>query len=466
MFSCSVNTVDVMTLSERGAPPRDYLPAAVLIAAAMVLGGGGSAWPLPEMGLQCLSAVVIAAVAVDPRRKAARAPWQAWLISALVLAVPAVQLVPLPSALWQALPGRGLTAETLGLVGAENAWRPWSLTPFRTLAALLAMVPAAWLLVDTARLSRSQRAKIVGTIAVVAFASLVIGAGQLPGGEGNPFLLYSDGETHVLTGFQANRNSTADVLLIGMIAAAASIREWNDGRRAPFPASTILVATALVSLLFAVGVLLTGSRTGIVLLSVALLAVALITWPGIAIGRKAAAAFAGGLVLVIGAGAAMLANSRMINAILSRFRFDAEFRPELWRDTLYAIGQYFPFGSGLGSFRPVFVAIERLEVVDETAPNRAHNDYLELALETGAFGCAVLAIIAVVLLVAIIAGARRPPAGSRSIFIFATATLWVIALHSLVDYPLRSMALACIVAASAALLLPVPQRRSEELGVS
>jgi hypothetical protein len=42
--------------------------------------------------------------------------------------------------------------------------------------------------------------------------------------------------------------------------------------------------------------------------------------------------------------------------------------------------------------------------------------------------------------------------------VFAAASLAILALHSLVDYPFRSMALACLGAVSAGLLLSVDRR--------
>ena len=58
-------------------------------------------------------------------------------------------------------------------------------------------------------------------------------------------------------------------------------------------------------------------------------------------------------------------------------------RFDLWQDTLTAIGNFWPVGSGLGSFSRAILPSERFAVIDETFPNRAHNDYLEFLLEAG-----------------------------------------------------------------------------------
>ena len=93
------------------------------------------------------------------------------------------------------------------------------------------------------------------------------------------------------------------------------------------------------------------------------------------------------------AGALAFAGNARIGAVLARF--DARF--DLWQDTLTAIENFWPVGSGLGSFSRAFLPFERFAVIDETFPNRAHNDYLEFLLETGLAG-AVFMFAASVLL--------------------------------------------------------------------
>ena len=125
----------------------------------------------------------------------------------------------------------------------------------------------------------------------------------------------------------------------------------------------------------------------------------------------------------------------------SRGRGDTRF--DLWQDTLTAIGNFWPVGSGLGSFSRAFLPSERFAVIDETFPNRAHNDYLEFLLEAGLAGAAI--VLAAAMLLAILARkAWQTSPDRRPTTVFALGILMVIGLHSLVDYPLRTMALACL----------------------
>ncbi len=424
---------------------------AALLASALMLGGGGSPAPLSELILELLAAGTFA-LWLWSGEVWRQVPRQTWWVVALVAFVPLMQLIPLPPGLWQALPGRELEREALALIGAEHGWRTWSLAPDRTLASLLALGPPLAVLVMTSALNRSGRIALLGVICTAALLTLLVGALQLSAGPDSALRFYGSSD-RVLLGFQANRNSTADFMLIATVAVPALVVEL--ARRDSFPLSrSFVIGTSMVGMaLGALGVLLTASRTGIVLLPLALLAGATVlrTWLGVTPRRLAATALA--VVLALAAAAWLLWNNAVLTRLTSRLSFSGELRPELWRDSLYAARQYFPWGVGMGDFVPAILAGERLEVVRETLPNRAHNDFLELAVEAGAFGLAALGTVASMLAVAARKALRRAATGSAALPIFAIAALGLLALHSLVDYPLRSMAMACLGAACAGLLL-------------
>ena len=424
--------------------------AVLLLASTLVLGGGGTPSPLPETLLEFITVMMVAMwVGHAPQDSSAKVPPAAWWIAGAVLVLPMAQLVPLPPSLWHALPGRNLEQSALGLVGATDSWRPWSMTPDRTLASILAIVPPVVVMLMAASLDTKGRQLLVATVAAAAAVSMLVGGAQIRGGL---FLFYNDTASD-LVGFQANRNSTADVLLIGMMAFAAALREWSDRRRNGLTYQRFVIICACATVIFALGVFLTGSRTGIALLLPAFTAVAAIAWPknGLALkglGMGLAGVSAAGLM-----GAVFLRHSLLVTNIIGRFQQAGELRPQLWLDGLFAARQYFPFGSGVGSFVPSFIAAERLEIVRVTMPNRAHNDFLELAIEGGAFGLLLLALL-VVFLAVLFARALRQPAASRVQVLFAGATLCIFSAHSALDYPIRSMSLACVAGLCAALLLP------------
>ena len=379
-------------------------------------------------------------------------PWPRLTLgfASALFALPALQLVPLPPDLWRALPGREVEAAALDLVGAGERWMPLSVSPPRTLAALLAMIVPAVAVVVAAL--ASPRGRMLGLAALVAMALISLGVGfvQLANGPGSALRFYAASHIEDLTGFQANRNAAADVLLIGMLAVGALTASQPSGWR-----SQGSIAAALAAILLASGVILTASRMGTLLLAgVALAALtvlairyrARLTW-----SRKLAL---GGAVLALAvafAWAVAGAPSRIAGRLAQG---GAEARPEIWHDTLFAIGQNWPWGSGVGTFVPVFIAAERLEVVDPSYPNRAHNDFLELALEAGLPGVLVLVALAGLLVWRLWVRLREQRSRDEQAQLwFAGAVLALVALHSIVDYPLRSMALAAAVGAVVGFIL-------------
>lgn len=446
-------------------PARHTWIVTGLIIAAVVLGGGGSPTPGMEMALQFLAAIAaLAWLWLSPRGNPLL-PQDAglWSVAVIVLALPLLHLIPLPPALWTALPGRETQVAALALIGAENSWQPLSTSPARTLASLLAVVPPLLLFAMTGALDPRQRRWLIVTIAAMAGATAVFGAVQMAGGRA-ALRLYDATHPFVITGFQANRNATADVLLIGIVAvgAIATFTAFEGKRKGRGSAAVSRAGWWLGGLaaLFALATVFTASRAGIALLPVALIACGLMLRAipeRRFLGNVQALA---GAVLALALGLlALFRGNHALRKVAERFDATEDGRTELWADSLHAIGQYWPVGSGMGTFVPTFIAAERLEVVDPSTPNRAHNDYLELALEAGLFGILALALVAAILAVMAVRFWRRYP-DERVQVIFALAVLAIVAGHSIVDYPLRSMSLACLAAVAAGLLALPPRKAS------
>lgn len=427
--------------------------AAGTLSLGLVLGGGGSPAPLAEAALQVATAVLVFAwfAAYGGARPAI--PRAALAIAALLILLPLVQLVPLPPFVWQVLPGRALEAEALGLVGRSNEWRALSLDAPRTLAALLAVLPAAAMLVMTSTLDLAGRRRVVAVLALAALATMVLGAAQVSQGADSPLRFYGPGAAF-LEGFQANHNSTADVLLIGLVAGIAAVRTSALARGGlPNRRAAVLSLAAIVTLVLGLGVFLTASRMGAALLPAALIAAVLLLRPWLPLNRRTLAGAVAVLVSAAALGGVLLARSDAVGRVADRYTLSGELRPNLWRDSLYAARSHFPAGVGMGNFVPALLAGERLEVVRPSVPNRAHNDYLELLVEAGLLGLAALGAIGAILAREGVRALRQRNAEARAAAIVGTAALTILALHSLVDYPLRSMSIAMAAAACAGLIL-------------
>jgi O-antigen ligase len=412
-----------------------------------MLGGGGSPAPRPELALQLVAASACCLWVFLPRD--AGVPRSRGVIALALLAVvlPLAQLIPLPPAVWQSLPGREIERAVLALVGAESAWMPWSISPSLTLAALLAVLPAIAAMVMVSRLDLAGRRTVIACVAIMGLASVAVGTLQLSAAPGSWAEFYP-GSIGRVFGFQANRNAEVDVLLIALVAGAAV---YAGSRRRTIAPTMLFAAFAL---LMALGAILTASRAGIALLPVAALFAAAVAMRGPVPPRRLAIA-GGAALLAVVLLALMVRENAALGRVAERFAVSGDFRTELWTDTIYAIGQYWPFGSGLGTFVPAIIAAERLEVVDETLPNRAHNDFLELALEGGIFGIALLAVMTAIICCMAWRAWRGRNGTDRPLILFAVATLVVITFHSFVDYPLRSMALAHLAGVAAGLFAPL-----------
>ena len=446
------------------ASNRQALVAVGLLVAVILLGGGGTPSPLMELWVQMLAGLAALAwlwLSPPDARLLPRGAFP-WVLALLVALLPALQLVPLPPAIWTTLPGREVQVAALQLVGEEESWRPISLSPPRTLASLLSLFPPLLLLLMTAALAPEKRRWLIAAIAGMAILSALFGAVQLAAGPAAP-RLYAASHEFVVTGFQANRNSTADVLLIGLVALAATALAFPQaagtkpgGERTPRTGGWWLGG---LGLLLCLGTVLTASRTGIALLPVALLACwFLLRRGGAGRARERAAALAAGFLAAALAGAFLLRNNTALKTVAARFDFVGVSRLDIWADSLFVVQQYWPFGAGMGTFIPSYAAAERLEAVDPTLTNRAHNDYLELAVEAGAFGLLILALVAALLAFSAIQASRRRARDSVQL-VFGGATLLIVAAHSMVDYPLRSIALASLAAVAAGMFAAPPGSR-------
>ena len=207
---------------------------------------------------------------------------------------------------------------------------------------------------------------------------------------------------------------------------------------------------------------LTNSRAGILLIPLALVG----SWAVLAAGGAAAGrrrwlpALALALVAALIGLAVLAEGSRALGPVFARFGEHDAFRRELWRDAWFAVRRSWPTGIGLGGAQPALIAAERLEIVDPSVPNRVHNDYLEFLLEGGAAAVAALVCALAALLLAA-TKAWRDPTADRSQIAVGFTILLIVACHSLVDYPMRSMALACLTGVGGGLLLAPPARSDE-----
>ena len=422
--------------------------ALVLLVFSFAFGGAsqGHALRLALVELASLPLLVLAS-----RRLVTTGLWREHrfalgLLAALV-AIPLIQLIPLPPAVWTGLPGRDPMVLALELAGIQPGWSPMSLTPDRTSGSALALAPPAAFFLAVLSLSHIQRERLVQVCIAAAIASILLGAAQLASG-GVSLYVWSWTGFGSVAGFFANRNHLASLLLITLPFAitfgAATLRR-RDQR------TTTLWIGGLFAGLVVVALAAIRSRAGITLFAPVMVFSLLAAW--IAAGRGKPGP--GLLVLVGGVGAALTAVAVLaLPPILARFDTEnqLEGRADRWPLVAETAQTYLPLGSGVGSFDSVYRSVEPLEELDSTFFNQAHNDYLETWLETGWLGIGLILGFFVWYARRTWTAWKAPPSREGDLQRAASIGIGVLILHSAGDYPLRTVTLSVMLALCCGLL--------------
>jgi len=423
----------------------------IFLLLCLILGGASAAGYWANMGLQ-LAAIAIIAWSLVVRRGAPMAPAsrQLLVLTALMISVPLLQLIPLPPEIWTAIPGRQPLADGFGMLGRPLPWLPISLAPARTEASLLWLLPALAVLLGIVRLGNYRATWIAWATAFIAAISVAIGALQLAGGQGSPWYFYTVTNYGATVGFFANANHLATLLVAAIpLLTALYLNARSKGRSAKRASGLLVMLGGAVTVIM-VGVVINASLAGIGLMVPALAASGLLVLRARRKGKLPL--WSGGLLVLLIAGAVTAIYLAPIgnNLTGAGARSDPTSRYLSFANSSKATGDYLPLGSGVGSFQQVYPSYEDPGTVTRYYMNHVHGDYLELALETGIPGMILLVLF-------LLWWGRRTIAIWRSdeadhFALAATVASGLMLAHSLVDYPLRTAALSALFAACVALM--------------
>ncbi|WP_374407118.1 O-antigen ligase family protein [Pelagerythrobacter sp.] len=413
---------------------------ALLVA---LLGGSSRPDAVQILALRPLAALFLAPVLYFWAWPHMRDMCTPFLLLAALTALIAIQLVPLPPGLWQALSGRGPVAELDAALGTAGIWRPLSMVPSRTLDTLASMIVPLTALALIAML-RIRRSALLYTVVALGGVSALLGLLQIAGGDALYF--YDSANRGSPIGFFANRNHAAVFYAMTLVTLAYLATAPDLGRRPPW--HNILLGVLAVLVLLAA--LLTGSRAGLLALVLALAAGAGLFRARHVRRTRARQADATeispvlGLRLALGLGVAAVAG-----IVVLFFVFDSipaldrlaeqgladDMRGQLAPILFEMIGRYGLTGSGFGTFEEVYHISEPAALMLPQYINQAHNDWAQWVIEGGLPAVAIAAGFLVWLV-----GAMRAIFRGRYGFVRGLhwVTLIAIALSaSLVDYPLR-----------------------------
>lgn len=357
------------------------------------------------------------------------------LLAALLLVM--LQLLPLPPALWQSLPGRAVLGEAAAASGQAQPWRPWSIVPGATANAAASLIVPLAVLALIASAGSQARSWLPGVLLSLMAASMMLGLLQLSsGGMNYPFVNDTPGQ---VGGTFANRNHFALFLAMGCVLAPVWAFQERQGRRWRGG-----VAFGLV-LLFALTILASGSRAGMLVGGLAIgLGLLLVRQPLREELRGAPRwAFPALIVMIAGVIAAFIFISVLADRAVSISRVVAlnsedDMRSRALPTMMVMIQTYFPVGTGFGSFAPMFRMHEPFELLQLTYFNHGHNDFLEIVVDAGLPG--------LLLILAALGWWGRTSfrvwrAGTERHHMLAklgSAMLFLLIVASIFDYPART----------------------------
>ena len=373
----------------RFTPHLPFALLAVLFGFLWLAGGASRADVMGQVIVRSVAwAILIAYILFGPRPRLGDARAVAgFLLAATTLA--ALHLIPLPPSVWTALPGRELLIQAAAVIGEEQPWRPLSISPGATLNALSSLIVPVVTLLLAAAFSRSEHWRTATMLLVLIVASSLLALVQFSGSRFDHPLI--NDVAGAVSGSFANRNHFALFAAIGCILAPAwAFQEEGRGAWKPLAALGLIV-------LFAMIILASGSRTGL-----------LVGALGIALGllnvrrqiasklrrlpRKWSIALvvsSAGLVI-----AALILSVTLDRAVsidrASAMQAGEDLRLQVLPVIVEMTKLYFPVGSGLGAFDPVYRIHEPSALLGPAYVNHAHNDWLEVSLDAGLPGLLLL----------------------------------------------------------------------------
>ena len=316
------------------------------------------------------------------------------LLLFLLAVLMAIQLIPLPPTIWMRLPGRAVLGEIASAARLSQPWYPISFSPIRTWNSLFALtVPIAALLLF-ARLSQQQRYALLPGLLFAGAVSALLGLAQVVGPPRSQLYFYEITNQGSAVGLFSNRNHQAAFLacMLPMLAVLAGkmlpASRWQ-GKMA--------LGAGAAALFFLLMIIVSGSRGGVVLAIVALLAcwgLKLVTNVDRELQDKRRLRIPGwllgsGVLLLVIIVAVVFSRAESLTRLLHSNESE-EARLVLIRPLLDMIATYFPVGAGFGAFENLYRMFEPLELSGTAYVNHAHNDLFEFVIEGGLPGVGIL----------------------------------------------------------------------------
>jgi O-antigen ligase len=422
--------------------------APVYLFACLILGGSAQGiWENMVLELAGIAIIAWSAIAKvdEPVSRPAR---QLFWLAILLLIILAIQLIPLPGGLWSALGPRREVAKGFAILGMPVPAEPLSLTPALGLSSMFGLIPPLAMICAMVRMKAYRGRWIAIALVAGTTIGIILGALQVAGSSAAipQWYIYEETNWGRAVGFFANADHMATLLLVTIPFLAALVAAARSSNMQHY--SAIVAIVGALGIAVVVGLVLNGSLAGYGLALPVIAGSALIILRRRSPLRRWVLGSAG--VLLVLSMIALEVTPIGARAINQHATSAVQSRGEILSVTSHAIAEFMPFGSGLGSFRNVYALYERPEQVSDIYVIHAHNDYAEVALELGLAGLLLIILFFAWWGASVWRVWKTSASGpfARAASIASAAVL----IHSLVDFPLRTAAIAACFGMCLALL--------------
>ncbi|MER9636341.1 O-antigen ligase family protein [Mesorhizobium sp. M0228] len=395
-------------MNDRPSEWDKYLLGSVLFV-SLLIGGGTASGLYTDTLIEVAAIISAAAVFSQTPGQTIPRPVLWLLVFAVALAV--LQIVPLPAAIFSGLRPELLLGDPW--VG-ESRFRFISVGVGRTVECLLYLLAAAAFFLAVLRL----RAEQVSALLPFFFIGVICNglAGAIQYSLSDDIAIVGLFPFTINAGLFANVNHFSALLFVSI----PFVVYYGLFRGHLLSGSFGLIALLLL-------LLAAGSRAGVLIgLAITVLSVIFLS------ARSRVSGFS---VLLIFIGLSVYTMSAWTK--LDAQALDPAFgRGEFARTTIEGIKDNWATGVGFGNFQNAYQIYEREGMIFKQYVNHAHNEYLEIAFE-GGVPAILLMVGYFVLLVAALVRVRRDLL-QKAAFLSVSFLL----IHSMVDYPLRTEALA------------------------
>lgn len=384
---------------------RQKIGLGAVLFLALVFGGGAGPGLFTDSLLQAAIVLAVAFVLTGP----SSLPASPVIVVFLVLTALAglMQVVPLPAWLFT-----GTRPDIFMQIDGDSPFRVVSLGVGRTLEASAFALSALLFAIAVTKLRGEHVRGLLPFFFIGVACNMLAGAMQFSMAQDaslQSWLPYS-----IKAGLFANVNHFSTLLF----ASIPLIVYYGL-----FVGRGVLMSLAIPAILLIL--LAAGSRAGVAIgLAITVLSFLFLAWRSRAGTLTSGALFVGLGIYSFGA------TTKFVGDLDPGFG-----RMEFMRTTLEGLKDNWVWGIGYGNFLSGYGPYERAEMIFRPYVNHVHNDFLEVAFEGGILAMALMALYVLLFLLRM---RHRLDPLQRAAFL----SIVFILLHSTIDYPLRTMAIA------------------------